>query len=117
MEDEIVKVLKDLGAEVGNWVSVSERPGRRPFGKEVEYKLGDLFWGKVHLRDTGEIYVLVINKDVFNWKDRTNELKVKGNVVDAAGGLLWLEEEKVDDLKIDLDFIKSYLSSLKASRK
>jgi len=117
IDEEIVKILRELGGEVGNWVAVSERPGRKPFAREVEYKFGDLFWGKVHVRNTGEIFVLIINKDVFNWKDRTNELSIKGKVVDAAGGILWLEEENVENLKYDIKFIQSYLSSLKSSKK
>ncbi|EWG07850.1 MAG: succinate dehydrogenase subunit D [Candidatus Aramenus sulfurataquae] len=113
IEEEIVNALKSAGAEVGQWKEVSERPGRAPFAKELEYKVQDLMWGKVHLRLTGEIYVHVISKLPFNWKDRLKELKLSGEVVDAAGGLMWLQEQSPTDLLKDLEFLRDYLFKLK----
>lgn len=113
IEEAIVKVG---GTITKGWYPVSERPERPPFAKEIEYQVGDLFWGKVHLRNEGDIYILVISKDVFNWKDRISQLKVSGEVEDAAGGLLWLRES-LETLENDFKYIKDYLSSLRSSKK
>jgi succinate dehydrogenase/fumarate reductase subunit D len=116
MEEEIIRFMKNLLVEVGNWTYVSERPGKKPFAKEVEYNVNNIFWGKIHIRNTGEIYLLVINKDVFNWKEKINELKIKGKVVDAAGGILWIEEESIENLKADFTYIQEYLKNLRSSQ-
>lgn len=114
-EEEIMNVFTKLGAKITKgWYPVSERPGRPPFGKEFEYSF-DLFWGKVHLRNDGDLYVHVISKDVFNWKDRVKDLKLKGEIVDAAGGLMWIKENDLQSLEDDLKFLMTYLSSVKAS--
>ncbi|BFH73565.1 hypothetical protein SJAV_15090 [Sulfurisphaera javensis] len=112
-EDRISDILTKIGATITKgWYTVSERPEKPPFGKELEYKVGELFWGKVHLRNEGDLYILVISKDVFNWKDKISQLKISGEVEDAAGGLLWIKEN-LDKLESDLKFIKEFLSSLK----
>lgn len=91
---------------------MSERPGREPFAKEINYTCNS-FWGKVHVRKEGEIYILIISKDVFNWKDRLKDLKLSSEVVDAAGGLIWIRVSRIDKLKPDIDFLRSYVDSLK----
>ncbi len=111
-EDKIVDSLKKLGATVGNWYEVSERPGKPPFGKEVEYKIGDIMWGKVHLRLDGDLYIYIISKIPFNWKDRVKDLKIKGSIEDAAGGLMWIKTS-IENVYEDLDFIKNYLEKIK----
>ncbi|QIW23363.1 succinate dehydrogenase [Sulfolobus sp. S-194] len=112
-EDKIIDTLTKIGAIVTRgWYTVSERPERPPFGKELEYKVEELFWGKIHLRNEGDLYVLVMSKDIFNWKDKISQLKVKGEIEDAAGGLLWLKEN-LDNLEEDMKYLKEYLSSLK----
>ncbi|ARM75156.1 succinate dehydrogenase [Acidianus manzaensis] len=111
-EEEIVSQLKKLGATTGSWYEVSERPGKPPFAKELEYKLGDIMWGKIHLRLDGDLYVHIISKIPFNWKDRVKDLKIKGNIEDSAGGLLWIKTTK-EDLYNDLSFIKDYLQKIK----
>ncbi|BBD71775.1 hypothetical protein HS1genome_0164 [Sulfodiicoccus acidiphilus] len=108
MEEAISSVLKSIGAEVSPWIPVSERPGKEPFAKEAEYKAKD-YWGKIHLRNTGELYVLVVTKAVKNWKDSVGKLNLKGRVVDAVGGLLWLKENP-ELLKGDLEMISSFLA-------
>jgi len=116
-EDKIQDAITKVGGTITKgWYSVSERPEKPPFAKEIEYKVGDTFWGKIHLRNEGDIYVLVISKDVFNWKDKVPQLKVNGEVEDAAGGLLWLRENS-DTLEKDLKYIKDYLSSFKNPNK
>ncbi len=110
MEERISSSIKSVGGEVGEWVQVSERPGREPFGREVEFRVGNLMWGKVHVRKEGDIYLLVISNKVFNWKDRVKDLKLKGEIVDAVGGMLWLKEGQ--ELEEDLKWIKGYLESL-----
>ncbi len=112
IEDEIVEGLKKVGAEVGNWYDVSERPGKKPFGKEVEYKIDDIMWGKVHLRIEGDIYIHVISKIPFNWKDRVKDLKISGEIEDSAGGLLWIKEDP-KNIEKDMNIIKQYLLSIK----
>lgn len=112
-EDKIVEALKKLGATVGNWYEVSERPGKPPFGKEIEYKIEDLMWGKVHLRLDGDLYVHIISKIPFNWKDRVKDISnIKGSIEDAAGGLLWIRTTE-DNLYYDLNLIKEYLQKIK----
>jgi len=111
-ENKIVEALKKLGATVGNWYEVSERLGRPPFGKEVEYKIGDIMWGKVHLRLDGDLYVHIISKIPFNWKDRVKDLKIKGSIEDAAGGLMWIKTTP-EDMYSDLEFIRNYLEKIK----
>lgn len=114
IENKIVDSLRKLGASVGNWYEVSERPGRPPFAKELEYKIGDLMWGKVHLRLDGDLYVHIISKIPFNWKDRINDIsKIKGSIEDAAGGLLWIKTD-VENLYNDINLIKEYLEKLKS---
>ncbi|MDT7875212.1 MAG: succinate dehydrogenase [Sulfolobaceae archaeon] len=116
LEEEIQSIITKIGGKINKgWYSVSERPGRPPFAKELEYTVGDLYWGKVHLRNDGEIYVLVISKDVFNWKDRVKDLKVNGEIVDAAGGLMWLREEDEKNLESDLRYLIQYLNSVRSS--
>ena len=116
-EDKIQDIITKVGGTITKgWYPVSERPERPPFAKEIEYQVGDLFWGKVHLRNEGDIYVLIISKDVFNWKDRTSQLKLNGEIEDAAGGLMWLRES-IDTLESDLQYIKNYLTSLRSSSK
>lgn len=113
IEDKISEVLTKIGGSITKgWYPVSERPEKPPFAKELEYKVDDIFWGKFHLRNEGDLYVLIISKDVFNWKDKTSQLKVKGEIEDAAGGLLWLKEDE-NTLEEDLKFIKEYLLSLR----
>ncbi|EZQ11148.1 succinate dehydrogenase [Candidatus Acidianus copahuensis] len=116
MEESIVKYLKKLGAELGEWKEVSERPGKAPFAKELEYKFEDVMWGKIHLRNDGEIFIHVISKIPFNWKDKVKELKIKGQIEDAAGGLLWLREEE-NNIEEDIKWIKEYLESLAKQNK
>lgn len=112
-EDIIYDSLQKNGATITkSWYPVSERPERPPFAKELEYKIDNLFWGKVHLRNDGELYILVISKDVFNWKDKISQLKLTGQVEDAAGGLLWIKED-VEKLDQDLKFLREYLSSIR----
>lgn len=112
-EDKIIDTLTKIGATVTKgWYPVSERPERPPFGKELEYKLDDLFFGKIHLRNEGDLYILIVSKDVFNWKDKTSQLKIKGEIEDAAGGLLWLKES-LDSLEEDMKYIREFLSSIK----
>ncbi|BCU68997.1 succinate dehydrogenase [Stygiolobus caldivivus] len=114
-EDAIFNVFTKLGAKVTKgWYPVSERPGKEPFAKELEYSFGN-FWGKVHLRNDGDLYIHVISKDVFNWKDKVKDLKLKGEIVDAAGGLMWIKEEDEKSLEEDLKYLSSYLSSVKTS--
>jgi len=116
-EDKIQDIITKIGGTITKgWYPVSERPERPPFAKEIEYQIEDLFWGKVHLRNEGDIYVLVISKDVFNWKDRISQLKLNGEIEDAAGGLMWLRES-IDTLESDLQYIKDYLISLRSSSK
>lgn len=114
MYEEMVHdaITKTGGTITKGWYAVSERPGKEPFAKEIEYKIGDIFWGKIHVRNEGDIYMLVISKDVFNWKDKIVQLKIKGEIEDAAGGLLWLRET-LETLEDDLKYIRDYLSSLK----
>ena len=115
--EEIKKTLAEGGCKIsGDWTDVSERPGREPFAKELEYNCGS-FWGKVHVRKEGDVYMLVISKDVFNWKNRVKELKLSSEIVDAAGGLMWIKLIEVGKLKSDLDFLKSYIDSLRQQKK
>ena len=115
--EEIKRTLTESGCKFsGDWVDVSERPGKEPFAKELEYNCGSL-WGKVHVRKEGDVYVLVISKDVFNWKDRLKELKLNSEIVDAAGGLMWIKLVEVNELKSDLNFLKSYIDALKQQKK
>ncbi|AWR98849.1 hypothetical protein [Metallosphaera hakonensis] len=100
--------ISKIGGEMGAWREVSERPGKEPFAKEAEYKVQDLFWGKIHLRNTGELYVLVISKIPFNWKEKLKDLKLHGEVVDAAGGIMWIrtdEPHAIDDMSTIKDFL------------
>ncbi|BDB98912.1 MAG: succinate dehydrogenase [Saccharolobus sp.] len=115
MSEEIRKVIESLGGRVEEWYNVSERPGREPFAKEANYSF-DYFWGKIHLRNEGELYILIISRDVFNWKDRVKELKLNGEIIDAAGGLMWIQENGVESLKKDLEFLKNYLESLRKQK-
>ncbi|BCS92832.1 succinate dehydrogenase [Metallosphaera javensis (ex Sakai et al. 2022)] len=112
----MIQDISKLGGEMGPWKDVSERPGKEPFAKEAEYKVDDLFWGKFHLRNTGELYVLVISKIPFNWKERVKDLKIYGEVVDAAGGIMWIATDEAH-IESDLNAIKEYLMKIKDSSK
>ncbi|ABP94849.1 MULTISPECIES: hypothetical protein [Metallosphaera] len=112
----MIQDLSSIGGELGPWREVSERPGKEPFAKEAEYKVNDLFWGKFHLRNTGELYVLVISKIPFNWKERVKELHLNGEVVDAAGGIMWIATDE-KHVESDLRTIKEYLVKIKDSSK
>jgi len=114
-EEAIINVFTKLGGKITKgWYTVSERPDKPPFAKEFEYSFGN-FWGKVHLRNEGDLYVYIITKDIFNWKDRVKDLKLRGEIVDAAGGLMWIKEENEKNLEEDLKYLQSYLSSVKTS--
>ncbi len=117
MKDEIKKVIESSGGKIDNWIPVSERPDKEPFANEANYSFNDLFWGKIHLRNDGDLYVLIISKIVFNWKDKRKDLKLNGEIIDAAGGLMWVREYNIDGLKRDMDYIKSYLNSLRQQQK
>jgi|GEM_PF-250960 succinate dehydrogenase/fumarate reductase subunit D len=106
MEDKLIAALKSMGMDVSDWVQVSERPGKEPFAKEAEYKANG-YWGKIHLRNTGELYILVITKAVKNWKESVSKLGLKGKVVDAVGGILWLKES-LETLNDDLQILSSF---------
>ncbi|EHP70686.1 hypothetical protein MetMK1DRAFT_00011890 [Metallosphaera yellowstonensis MK1] len=108
--------LRELGIEVKEWREVYERPGRDPFAKEAEYRVSDVFWGKFHLRNDGDLYVLVISKIPFNWKERLKDMKLKGEVVDAAGGVMWIKEEE-EWLEQDFKTLRDYLEKVKGERK
>ncbi|AAK42512.1 succinate dehydrogenase [Saccharolobus solfataricus] len=116
MSEEIKKVIQDIGGKPDEWVNVSERPGKEPFAKELNYSLEDYFWGKVHVRNEGDIYVLVISKDVFNWKERIKDLKLNGNVIDAAGGLMWIQEFNIQGLKRDFEFLKTFIEDIRKQK-
>jgi len=112
--EKISDIITSLGGKVKGWKDVSERPGATPFAKETEYEFPGIFSGKIHVRNTGDLYVFVISKDVFNWKNKIKELKIKGEVVDAAGGMMWLSEIDENSLEDDLKYLKSYLNELKS---
>ncbi|WP_338603631.1 succinate dehydrogenase [Sulfolobus tengchongensis] len=116
MSEEIKKIIQDIGGKADEWIKVSERPGKSPFAKELNYSFGDYFWGKVHVRNEGEIYVLVISKDVFNWKERIKDLQLKGEIIDAAGGLMWIQENNSEGLKSDFEFIKNFVESIRKQK-
>ena len=104
--------MKINDAELGEEKPVFERPGKNQFAKEIEYRVDDLFWGKIHIRNSGKIYMLVTSKIPFNWKPLVKDLKLKGTVVDSAGGFLWIleKEEYIND---DVKFLKDYLNKMK----
>ncbi|AAT43583.1 hypothetical protein [Picrophilus oshimae] len=108
--------MKIDGAELGEEKPVSERPGGKPFAREIDYRVGDLFWGKIHIRNSGKMYMLVTSKIPFNWKPLVKDLKLKGKVVDSAGGFLWVQEDEkyIND---DVKFLKDYLEKMKNSKK
>ncbi|QKR00490.1 succinate dehydrogenase [Metallosphaera tengchongensis] len=112
----MIQDLKSISGDLGPWRDVSERPGKEAFAKEAEYKVQDLFWGKLHLRNTGDLYVLVISKIPFNWKERVKDLKIKGEVVDAAGGIMWIKTDE-SNLLNDLKEVKDLLEKLKSEKK
>jgi succinate dehydrogenase/fumarate reductase subunit D len=112
---KIEEILKSEGAKFKDWYDVRETPERRPFAKELEYEVPGLFNGKVHLRNNGDFYIFIVSKDVFNWKAKVKELKLKGEVVDAAGGLMWIYEENYDWLRDDIKFLKDYIKQLSES--
>ncbi|MEM3195444.1 MAG: succinate dehydrogenase [Metallosphaera sp.] len=109
----MINDLSPIGGELSDWRDVSERPGKEPFAKEAEYKVNDIFWGKLHKRNTGELYVLIISKIPFNWKERVKDLKLKGEVVDAAGGIMWIRTEESNLLE-DLASVRDYLVKIKS---
>ncbi|AAY80340.1 hypothetical protein [Sulfolobus acidocaldarius] len=116
VEENISNVITKIGGDVKrNWYPVSERPGKEPFAKEIEYTVGDLYSGKIHLRNEGDIYVFVVSKYVFNWKEKTKDLKIKGELIDAAGGLMWIKEENEKSLEEDMKFLRDYVNSAKSS--
>jgi succinate dehydrogenase/fumarate reductase subunit D len=115
--DDIVKALIESGCKVTqDWYEVYERPGRPAFAKELLYSCNE-FWGKVHVRKEGDVYIQVISKDVFNWKDRVAELRLSNHIEDAAGGLMWLHVTNQEKLKEDLQFLSKYIQGLKQGKK
>ncbi len=111
--EKIENILKEVNADIKEWKYVSENPYRRPFAVETEYSIANKLSGKVHVRlDDSSIYVLVISKDVFNWKDRTKDLKLKGEIIDAAGGLMWIKENDAEALKEDIFYLLNYVSDI-----
>ncbi len=113
--DGIAQAISSVGGQLKGWKEVSERPGKAPFAKESEYEIPNLITGKVHLRNNGDLYVFVVSKDVFNWKNRVKDLKLKGDVVDAAGGMIWISETNEKNLLDDLKYLRSFLENLKAA--
>ncbi len=114
--EEIRKAFQALGCTTAqDWIDVSERPGRPAFAKELNYNCNDI-WGKVHVRREGDVYVLVISKDVFNWKDRVKDLSLNSEVVDAAGGLMWVYVKDVSKLRDDVSFLLNYVRNLKVKK-
>ncbi|BBG25408.1 hypothetical protein [Sulfuracidifex tepidarius] len=113
--NEIAEVISSIGGQLKGWKEVSERPGKAPFAKESEYEIPNLITGKIHLRNNGDLYVFVVSKDVFNWKNRVKELKLKGEVVDAAGGMMWITENRKEDLLDDLKYLRNFLENLRTA--
>ncbi|MEM0016313.1 MAG: succinate dehydrogenase [Saccharolobus sp.] len=116
MSEEIKKIIESEGGKIEDWISVSERPGKEPFAIEANYSINGYFWGKIHIRNEGDLYVLIISKDVFNWKQRIKDLKLSGEVVDAVGGLMWISEPSTQSLEKDFKYLKSYIESLKKQK-
>ncbi|BCU67425.1 hypothetical protein HS7_08620 [Sulfolobales archaeon HS-7] len=110
---DVFQTASSKGLSISQIIDVSERPGGKPFAKEAEYSYGDLFWGKIHQRVTGDIYLLIITKLIQNWKNKVQELKIKGEIVDAVGGLLWLKESESLD---DIDYMIEYIKKLKEDK-
>lgn len=111
--EEITKSLSSI-ASLSEWRYVYENPYKRPFAVESEFNMPNLLSGKVHVRlDNSDIYILVISRDVFNWKDKIKDLKIKGKVIDAAGGLMWLKESNVNELVGDLKYLSEFLKAIK----
>ncbi|KPV47277.1 MULTISPECIES: succinate dehydrogenase [Acidiplasma] len=112
--DDLKNLMK--GVEVTDVKGVSRKPGEKPFATEIFYKKGDLFNGKLHVRKSdGKMYLSIISKIPFNWKNLVGNMKFAGQVVDSAGGLLWLKETE-NTLNIDLEYIEKYLNELKEKK-
>ncbi len=101
------------GLEITDEKDVSPRPDADPFATEVYYKKGDLFYGKLHIRKSNNaMYLSVISKIPFNWKLLVPDMKFSGELVDSAGGLLWLKENE-KTINNDINYIEKYLTDLK----
>jgi succinate dehydrogenase/fumarate reductase subunit D len=101
------------GTEVTGQSEIPPRPGSEPFATEVYYKKDDLFYGKLHVRKLNNaMYLSVISKIPFNWKQLIGDMKFSGTVVDSAGGLLWLKETE-STINKDLAYINKYLTTMK----
>ncbi|EQB74133.1 MAG: succinate dehydrogenase [Candidatus Thermoplasmatota archaeon] len=105
---------KDLlkGMEITGEAEVPPRPGATPFATEISYKNKDLFYGKLHIRKLNNaMYLSVISKIPFNWKQLVGDMKFSGTVVDSAGGLLWLKENE-NTVDKDLAYLEQYLTAM-----
>jgi succinate dehydrogenase/fumarate reductase subunit D len=101
------------GTEVTGQSEIPPRPGDKPFATEVYYKKDDLFYGKLHVRKLNNaMYLSVISKIPFNWKQLVGDMKFAGTVVDSAGGLLWLKENE-NTIGNDLAYLEKYLTDMK----
>lgn len=114
--NDLKKGLSSLGLELSEFVEVRERPGRPYFAHESSYTYMDLAYGKVHIRKEGDIFIQVITKLVGNWKERVKDIRLKGTVSDAVGGILWVREKTLNDLEEDVRVIIQYLGDLKAKQ-
>ncbi len=101
------------GTEITGQSEIPSRPGADPFATEVYYKKDDLFYGKLHVRKLNNaMYLSVISKIPFNWKQLVGDMKFSGIVVDSAGGLLWLKENE-STIDKDLTYLAQYLTDMK----
>jgi|ECHnycMinimDraft_1075156.scaffolds.fasta_scaffold00007_61 succinate dehydrogenase/fumarate reductase subunit D len=110
-EKDVLQAANKLGLSLGEWKKVSERPGKEPFGMEIDFS-SDLISGKIHVRNSGEVYVLFISKDVFNWKNHLEKLKGL-KVIDAAGSFMWIEVSDAKELNNALENVIKYIKELK----
>lgn len=101
------------GTEITGKSEIPPRPGEAPFATEIYYKKDDLFYGKLHVRKLNNaMYLSVISKIPFNWKQLVGDMRFSGTMVDSAGGLLWLKESE-KTLTQDLAYIEQYLTDMK----
>ncbi|WP_337860829.1 succinate dehydrogenase [Ferroplasma sp.] len=101
------------GLDITGQSEIPPRPGAPAFATEVYFKKDDLFYGKLHVRKSNNaMYLSVISKIPFNWKQLVGDMKFSGTVVDSAGGLLWLKEND-KTLENDIAYIEKYLTDMK----